>query len=396
MKTLTLHAMLGDALPSPLPVAVLTDELIGELALASGRRIIASNGRIRVALWIRSRSESPQKSLDRVEPNKTIWLSRRAVDLLHLKTSPTIVKVEVDDVHSLRVQPALVDDLPPTTNVDLGPAELPRFRKWAIGYGPSNALPVRVRRRSVPPGAVRMSMLTRTLAGLADDSHQNFLLAPLLPERLAWIDDIRGRTTLGGLAGLVVAALYRLLRCFLWIAEHILRLVFHAPELPMRTTEAKLGDDTNRVVRIAKEAFSVLGIKPGDEVFVQWANRRVIAIAHEEFDTAPAGTRAATVDTWGKDQTIASIARHLVIGIAAEMRGELRIPRRTVVTVRRRVTTLFVQRLNELTVPVGGLLLAALTIQGLSRPFVAIGIVVVTLLAMLPARYRVPPRGRWP
>ena len=42
----------------------------------------------------------------------------------------------------------------------------------------------------------------------------------------------------------------------------LLRLLFHSPPLPMRTVEGQLGDDTNRVVRMSKEAFALLGVKP--------------------------------------------------------------------------------------------------------------------------------------
>jgi hypothetical protein len=395
VKTLSLYAMNAEAVPSPVPIAVMTEEMIASVRMASGMRVIAASGRIRLAVWIRSTAESPQKTA--TDRSDIVWLSKRACDLLHLQSFPTAVVLEVEEPDTMNVLPAFVDDLPRAAVVDVNGSARRRFGKWAIAYGPSIALPVLVRRRRVAAGSVRMTMLTRTLAGVNDAAAPQLRLAPLQRERLAWRDDQRGRTAIGGPFGVAISAVYRGMRHVVSLFELLLRPLVHAPELPMRTAEAKLGDDTNRVVRIAREAFSVLGIRPGDEVFVQWANRRVIAVAHEEFETTPESTaRAATVDTWGHDAQISTLARHLVIGIAAEMRAELRIPRRTVVTVRRRVITLFVQRLNELTVPVGGLLLAALTIQGLSRALVAVGIVVVTILAMLPARYRVPPRGRWP
>ena len=52
--------------------------------------------------------------------------------------------------------------------------------------------------------------------------------------------------------------------------------------------------------------------------------------------------------------------------------------------------------MNELTLPLGGLLLAAVAIKDFPLTYVAIGTVVITIFAMLPARHRVPPRGRWP
>jgi antitoxin component of MazEF toxin-antitoxin module len=326
-----------------------------------------------------------------------VWLSKRARDLLRIAgDADPQVEIAKGDATTVAVLPAIVDDLPEANEVDMCGADAKRLGRWALAYGKGMiSMPMRIRVRRVPAGQARMSMLTRTLAAVSTGDDQ-LDVAPLQAERLNWIDRLRGRTSVQGIAGASVAIAYCALRWLLWMTECLLRMLFHAPQLAMRTQEAQLGDDTNRVIRIPAETFSVLGIKEGDEVFVQWANRRVIAVAHLAFNSVPGGTRAATVDTWATEIDAETAARHLVVGIAAEMRGELRIPRRTVVTVRRRVLSLFVQRINELTVPVGGLLLAALTIQGLSHMFVIVGIIIVTILAMLPARYRVPPRGRWP
>lgn len=387
----------GRALPSPIPIAVLTPENLEHLGLAAGRRAIAVSGRLRIAVWIRSTVESPQSVEGTpLDPSAVVWMSRRARDLLRLTDDPMSVELLVADPVSLEVMPSLVDDLPAATEVDVSAATARKLGKLAIGYGQAGAIPLRVRRRGMRDDHVRMSALTRSLAGLRSGKDQRFVLSPFDAEKLHWVDENRGRLRRPGIPGSIGALILRVLRFFWWGLEVFLRLLFHSPPLPMRTVEAQLGDDTNRVVRMSKEAFALLGVKPGDEVFVEWADRRVVAVAHETFEVDADSTTVATVDTWQRDEAVPSIARHLIIGIAAEMRGELRIPRRTVVVVRRRVLSLFAQRINEVTVPVGGLLLAALTIRGLSHTFVVAGIVVVTILAMLPARYRVPPRGRWP
>jgi hypothetical protein len=397
MKPQRLFALRGAPLRAPIAVAVLSEARMHAMKLTSGMRTMVRNGPIVVAVWITSLTDAPQPTpAGGRDANDVIWLSKRARDLLLVGdlTEPQ-VEVSAGDAVSVAVLPAVVDDFPEANEIDMAGDAARQFGRWALAYGKGMiSMPVRIRARRVPTGNVRMSMLTRTLAGVSASDDQKLDIAPLEPEHLKWTDRLRGRTSLQGVIGVSIATAYCVARWIPWAAEVILRLLFHSPQLAMRTVEAQLGDDTNRVIRIPPETFSVLGIKEGDEVFVEWADRRVIAVAHQAFNANPADARAATVDTWGTELELS--ARHLIVGIAAEMRGELRIPRRTVITVRRRVLSIFVQRINELTVPVGGLLLAALTIQGLSRVFVAVGVVVVTILAMLPARYRVPPRGRWP
>lgn len=322
MSAHRLYAVPGSPLRAPIPVAVLSASRMQAMGLASGMRTTVRSNGVVVGVWIRSLAEAPQPPLPAHDVDEVIWLSKRARDLLHI-VSDAKVEVEVADGQavSVTVLPAIVDDLPAANEVHMAAAAVRRFGPWALVYGAGRiSMPVRVRRRRVPAGSVRMSMLTRTLADVPSTDDPHLEIAKLQPESLRWLDRLRGRTSFGGFLGFVVAVL----SCF------------------------------------------------------------------------PADTQAATVDTWGSEAAASAVMQHLVVGLAAEMRGELRIPRRTVVTVRRRVLSLFAQRINELTVPVGGLLLAALTIQGLSRTFVAVGIVIVTILAMLPARYRIPPRGRWP
>lgn len=398
MRALRLYAAVADDARAPIPVAIITPRTMQELRIDSGMRVIAVRGRLRVAVWIRSTEEVPQKARPDRDRDEMVWLSRRALALLHVEDEEApLVELQAPDVVSFAIGPALVDDLPRASEVDVARDQLRRFGAWALAYSGGISIPIRLRARPrVPDGMLRLSRLTRTLARV-DDDQPRLRISPFERERLHWRDDLRGRTSLSGWAGVLVASLRRTLRYGAWLVEFVLRILFQAPALPMTTVEAQLGDDSNRVVRIPAETFDILGIKPGDDLFIEWADRRVIAVAHTSFDAAANDPPApATVDTWGTETPVSPAARHLIIGLGAEMRGELRIPRRTIVTVRRRVTSIFARRMNELTLPVGGLLLAAVAIKDFPLWGVVLGTVAVTILAMLPARYRVPPRGRWP
>ncbi|MFL6245435.1 MAG: hypothetical protein ACJ74H_05390 [Thermoanaerobaculia bacterium] len=388
------NALVGDDVRAAAPVGVLTPEAMRLLGLADGMRAIAVHGNIRVAIWICSTEQCPQtKGIDNIERDRLLWISWRTKYLLHVDGPSAPIELHVPSTATFSVMPAVVDDLPLANEVHVARHEARARGKWAIAYGDGVSVPVRLRARRVVEDTVRMSMLTRTLARV--DRRGQIVIAHLQRERLHWRDDLQGRTSVQGIAGALVAAFYRTMRRLGWVAEVLLRVLFHSPPLPMTTIEAQLGDDTNRVIRIQREAFSLLGIHPGDDVFVEWADRRVIAVAHESFDTGQ-GSVIPTLDTWGSAKEVIPAARHLIVGIDAELRGELRIPRRTVVTVRRRVTSIFARRLNEVTVPVGGLLLAAAAIPDFPFTAVVVGTFVVTVFAMLPARYRVPPKGRWP
>ncbi|HEX9985464.1 MAG TPA: hypothetical protein VGF69_19565 [Thermoanaerobaculia bacterium] len=392
------YATPADEARAPIPVAVLTPAAMEELRAASGMRLIVHHDRLSVAVWIRSTDELPQKVPAGRRRDEMVWLSRRAQALLRLGAdSICLVELQSPETASFAVRPALVDDLPRVSEVDIAPAEVQRFGKWALAYSGGISIPVRLRGRRVPAGEARLSRLMRTLARVDDGPHPRIRLSRYVPEKLHWKDELRGRTAVAGRIGVVIASFRRISRYAGLVAEVVLRRLFQAPPLAMATMEAQLGDDTNRVVRIPDETFAVLGIKAGDDVFVEWADQRVIAVAHQSFVGEEQDAIApATVDTWGMDRDVAAAARHLVIGVGAQLRGELRIPRRTIVNVRRRVTSIFLRRMNELTVPVGGLLLAAAAIKDFPILYVVGGTVVVTVLAMLPARYRVPPRGRWP
>lgn len=383
---------------SPIPIALLDRAILTSLGLKTGTRTILRHRSRKLAVWVRDAAEfaTAQTVPEGLAAHDVIWLSKRARDLLLVPRSGADVILDARPHRELRVKPALVDDLPHANEVHVGReviADLGTDR--AIAYSKCGSIPIRLREREMGGDAIRMTMLMRSLMDV--DRGEMIEIGPLQRERLFFADRGVAQTVAGKYARRVVATARWAGRLVFFGWESLLRLWLHAPVLAMRTVEAEIGDDTNRIVRMAPETLRVLGVQPGDEVILEWLGTRVVAVAHEKIRDAPAGVhRGVTADDWGSDPQADAIPLHLVIGVAAEMRGEMRIPRRTIVSVRRRVASLFAKRLNDLTVPIGGLLFAALAMDKISVSAAAIGAVIVTVLAMAPARHRVAPRGRWP
>lgn len=379
-------------------MAVLDRTILTSLGLRTGTRTILRRGARKLAVWVLDAADiaTAQPVPEGLAAHDVIWLSKRARDLLLVPRNGADVILDARPHRELRVKPALVDDLPKANEVHVSRdviADLGTDR--AIAYSKCGSIPIRLRAREMNAGAIRMTMLMRSLMDVRRGD--TIEIGPLQRERLFFDDRGAACTAAWKYWRRAVAAARWAGRLVFLAWESLLRLLLHAPVLAMRTVEAEIGDDTNRIVRIAPETLRVLGVQPGDEVILEWLGTRVVAVAHEKIRDAPVGLhRGVTADDWGSDPQADAIPEHLVIGVAAEMRGEMRIPRRTIVSVRRRVSSLFAQRLNELTVPIGGLLFAALALDKISVTAAAVGAVIVTVMAMAPARHRVAPRGRWP
>ncbi len=398
MSTLSvqLRAAVTVNVPTPIPIAVLNSALLSTLQLVTGTRIIVRYRYRKLAVWVRDLREVPPQTPPSGSPaDQTIWLSRRACDLLRVAPGDQIT-IEVCTRRSLRVAPARADDLPRANEVDVAPEIVAEFgTNVAIAYSKYGSVPIILRRRDMAANVIRMSMLTRSLIGVKPQ--ENVEIGVFQSERLFFADHYSVRRRGPRVARRALAVLDYGVRFLLQVVEAVLKLVMGAPALLTRTVEAEIGDDTNRVVRVAPETLRLLGIQAGDAVYLEWGESRVIAVAHEKLATSKRGDyHGVTADDWGSDPADDAVPDHLVVGIAAEMRNELRIPRRTIINVRRRVTGILLQRVNELTIPIGGLLFAALALEKISVLAAAVGAVIVTVMAMVPVKHRVAPRGRWP
>jgi hypothetical protein len=87
---------------------------------------------------------------------------------------------------------------------------------------------------------------------------------------------------------------------------------------------------------------------------------------------------------------------HLIARVPAPMRRLLEIPPGTVVVVRRRLRPALVSYLNQLTLPVAGLVLAAAAVPAVRGWPLLLGLLAAVVLGLAPLRTTNPPRGRWP
>lgn len=182
------------------------------------------------------------------------------------------------------------------------------------------------------------------------------------------------------------------------LTEALATVVLRAPEVAFRTVDALPGEDHERTVRLAADLFPLLGTQPGKQVYISWgAKNRVVAtaLAMEPMSTDPRRGKWAQTDVVGARVPAArAIPLFARLRISAELRAALGVPRTAVVTVRRRVTSLILSRLNELILPVTGLFIA-LSVDAKMKVWTVLAAVIIILTLLLaPLRIRRNPRGR--
>jgi hypothetical protein len=397
--------MLLKALPAPdiksaVPSGAVEPAILASWGLKPGSQLLIEYNERAVAVWMHADHRVPKEQKDK----PVIWLTKRARTALGIGDSGSnVVNATIPETVQLTAAVALVDDLPKSYEVDVSATVKRRITKggrWGLLNYDEVPMPVRLRQRKIDSNKIRISFPTRALIYPASDLGGEILqLSSVLEDRLPFLVRLTIRHPYVGILGLVVGLSKRLTHHVGQLFESILRPILLAPVVVTRTTEALIGEDTYQVVRINAQIFPLIGIKPGDQVIVSWASRQVVATALEflEINSDPKVSTTLQRTDLHHTGTRSSIAPHLAIGITAPMRASLGIPRHTVVNVRRRLTPLILGRINELTIPVGGLLLAALALPGvIPRWGIGVSIIIVIALALISARYRLPPTGRWP
>ena len=279
----------------------------------------------------------------------------------------------------LQRRPALSDDVEIADHVHVASTCAERLGPWAVLVTPSLSGPVRLcPRASIPEHTVRVSYATREIWEIESPTGSARLIPILEPGS--------GESSRSGRLRRVLPRLWR----------NILERWLGAPVVPLRATEAVIGDEGRTVARIDATALDFLGIGTGDEVIVSWADRETTARALLQTPELRERMRDQLGETTGKQSRLSTapaltekeLLWHMQAWLSPSVRQALSIPPNTVVRVRRNVTKLLAKNLVALPLPVGGLLIAGFAVPGVS-PFVWVGVgVLVVLLAFVPLRVR--------
>lgn len=342
-----------------------------------------------------------------------IGLSNRAWRTLGLNdTDDKSVELVAPSYRHVRILTSKVDDIPVGLSVHVNRSLAQELgsrhdgARWALASCSGQAQPVKlVVRKDLEANRLRMSMLVRILFGVKS-GNDLYLVAYPAKNNADWINSLHDRlpsirrrisnprllTALG-----VVVFSFRLVDAAL---EWCLRLLFRAPEIAIRTIQAQTGDDDSRNVRLHPSVFAALGIQSGEQVIIGWGGQRAIAIALADYKLPSDGpmtvlSQAQMVElsgTWSEN----AFPDHLIGRISAQIRHDLNAPALTVITVRRRVRTLVVTHINQLVIPLGGVLVTAAALPQLRGWPLVVAAIVATVLSLGNLRIPHPRKGLWP
>lgn len=346
-------------------------------------------------------------------PTGNIGLSNRTWQLLGVPETGDHTITFVSPPHRLaKVLTSKVNDIPVGLTVHVSPSlahELGKIQggsRWALATHSDQAVPLRlVVRQSLKHNAIRMSMLVRILLGVKSGDDMQLCSFPdrTKADRLSSLGErvpVLRRIMPSSRIPTIVGGVFFVWRLIDTLTEWFLRFVFRAPEIVVRTVQAQVGDDDFGSIRLHPSVFATLGVVPGAQVIVEWGGRRTVAIAMEDYKShaeirSPIVEKAQMVELTSA-QLDTSFPDHLVGRLSAEVRHDLGAPALTVIGVRRRLRTLVLTHLNQLVVPLGGLLVAAAALPELRGWPLVGGAIVITLLALANLRLPRPRKGLWP
>ena len=303
--------------------------------------------------------KSPEKKTIWQSLVKTIWpkyvrinqvfASNRVFDFFGLDclelelTLPPYTKLELHIAH--------VDKQPVALSVQVSSDVYKSFARpgrhvaWAVATRNSLAIPVRLVRSSETKDADFRSNMIVKMFFSADDfetiqfSHPRYVTRERATKAIRKLP-LKKYFLKHEKTAIMAATFISGVRMMVEILEFLLKSYFRAPRMAFLTIPSYLGDDAQRLVRLHPAAFTMIGIKPGDEVVVEWCGRRTSAIA-DEF-----------VYLDSQIQKSDSISEHLYISVSGQVRFDLGIPISTAVEVQRKVMPKVLDNLNSVFLPV--------------------------------------------
>ena len=345
-----------------------------------------------VDVWLYDQTQFPDLGLKQnlTLSGKTVAVSQGLIKALREADAETIEgTLELPLAGRFAVRPSRADDVPSGDVLQMSAQDAAsldvdseRHSRLLITTSEGIVGSLRVDIRShVSLGEVRLSMLTRTL-----------LRVP--PGEQVMISDVRNMSRLVRSSR---SRRHRLVRSIDRHFESILVYLFRAPQATLQATQTPPSDDAGLdVVRLDEAIFGYLGIGPGEQILLQWDGRRSAAralIAVPQVTAVEGGITVQGVDR--RSNASAVLPPSLLVLVSAQVRRDLGLPVGAIVTVRRRVRTTLQGRLNQLTLPLLGLLLAGAAINHLSFLILGAGVALTCVLGLANLRIPRPPRGQF-
>jgi hypothetical protein len=347
----------------------------------------------------------------------TIAITSSGQSRLGITSPDQRISVELPEQFAVRARTPPAMDLPSGASIHVSPTIFKKFRRrhqsaaYALLTSSKGVVaPVRLNKRKVEDGYILAPMFVRILCDITEGSIVQLSTFPKLampqyrarlvarvfrrPPPEAW------KKNIGALLGLMLIGV----RLIDFTLELLLRLTLRSQPLAFRVLQANPGDDNLiDTIRLHPSAFAALALNPGGQVILNWAGHRMTARVLE--DPAPIDTPAAAsphvLGSAGLHLDVPGILpdgfpAYLVVKMPAFIRQSLNIPPSTIIELRRRIRPAVVSQLNQLTIPVAGLILAAAAFPAIRGwPLIAGGVAAL-VLGLAPLRMPRTPRGRWP
>jgi hypothetical protein len=346
--------------------------------------VTVTSGSTKQAMWLYDQSMFPSQPDEPALGSGELAVSHAVAQRVFRQApgSPFEATLDLPVRRRLTVALARVDDLPSGDSIQMsvqdaqllgveGVSALVTTRKGTLA-----SAKVQVRDH-VHPGSVKIPMVLRTMLSIQrSDDVMVSLSRPVLRE-------VPGPRRIS-----------KLTRRADRLLEKLLRRIFRAPAAAMLVTQMPPGDDdTVDIARIDAHVLAGLGLQAGEQALLSWqgavsAVRLLVALPRDGTDRV--------LEVQGVDRRVDfsdGVPATLVIQVSAAVRRDLGLPVGAVVSVRRRVRTSAQSKLNQLTIPLLGLLLAAAAIKDVPWWAIFAGAGLTSILGLANLRVPRPPRG---
>ncbi len=347
-------------------------------------------------------------------PSGTLAITARIQKSLHLETPRSAVLLQVPTRSRLRVRTPPALDLPTGAAVHISKAAYrailtgPHVRRHALlTTGDGVVIPVRLHKRDIDNSTIFVPLSLRTLGGFATGSEVQLTAIPKTPFREKFdaaanrVLSRRARSRFIKVIAIMLGYLLLALRFLDIFSELVLRAAFRSQSLTFRVIQAHPGDDDLQdTIRLHPSAFGALALRPGGQVLLHWGGQRMAVRALEDQKPFDGEFSSHVMRSVGLhlDSTPLStdFPANLIARIPAPVRCTLNIPPNTVIEMRRKLRPALVSQLNQLAVPVAGLVATAAALPEVRGWPLLLGGILALVFGLAPLRMPRPPRGPWP